>query len=743
MSMLGEVKLYEGNDFGAHQATPVKGMKKSRRSFFSKFKNIFKSKQDKHVAKYGDSSSNYEKYRDLKHGRRETTSSLNEDTEDEPDERSLEGECDRMQEESVDYDSLTSVSPASRNSFSSSQKGAVVEDRTSERMDQTDEVDKVEKEIMEEEEVEGKRVGEGETSMCNDDNKMNETSNMEETHIEKEKEQTKQIETKLQVQNENGETNRNNNFRKSFEFLDNDVPVVLGYIVGEILGTGMSGKVRLGRKIGDENNQVALKIISKNRKSPLMMRLLETELSVMKKLNTHPHILRLIDSEKDVPYQESLTSEVDRSICMALEVASNGELFDYILHTDVFNEALARTYFTQLASAIAYCHDNGVIHRDIKPENLLLDSNFQLKVADFGLSSNKNNMQELLSTECGTKAYMAPEVLSKHRYLGEKTDSWSIGVVLFIMLSGNPPFQIANLQDWWFKQLATNRPERFWKAHLSYYRDFPRTAMSILGKMFQPNPKYRQNVKQILKDPWMDKKVMDEQELFQVMLGRKLAVQQAKLKERKNAIANKEASQKAAASFCAAAGIAATTTSVDPFNTKISRSIQRVASSECLESEEGLPPVLQEKEDIGFFMNDNFYEIYTGADGFAALDKILSLLMSHNLFKPLSSIQKENRFSYLVKASDLDFQLNLYRVIEEGETSTEITMVKMKRLTGDMYTFGLMYKLVHETLSQTKVRFNSDIVVIEDDSDNENIQDKKKPLTYVEQSILDEYNDIF
>merc|ERR1712070_1060007 len=500
--------------------------------------------------------------------------------------------------------------------------------------DQTDEVDKVEKEIMEEEEVEGKRVGEGETSMCNDDNKMNETSNMEETHIEKEKEQTKQIETKLQVQNENGETNRNNNFRKSFEFLDNDVPVVLGYMVGEILGTGMSGKVRLGRKIGDENNQVALKIISKNRKSPLMMRLLETELSVMKKLNTHPHILRLIDSEKDVPYQESLTSEVDR----------NGELFDYILHTDVFNEALARTYFTQLASAIAYCHDNGVIHRDIKPENLLLDSNFQLKVADFGLSSNKNNMQELLSTECGTKAYMAPEVLSKHRYLGEKTDSWSIGVVLFIMLSGNPPFQIANLQDWWFKQLATNRPERFWKAHLSYYRDFPRTAMSILGKMFQPNPKYRQNVKQILKDPWMDKKVMDEQELFQVMLGRKLAVQQAKLKERKNAIANKEASQKAAASFCAAAGIAATTTSVDPFNTKISRSIQRVASSECLESEEGLPPVLQEKEDIGFFMNDNFYEIYTGADGFAALDKILGLLMSHNLFKPLSSIQKKTDF---------------------------------------------------------------------------------------------------
>merc|ERR1712070_1284534 len=599
--------------------------------------------------------------------------------------------------------------------------------------DQTDEVDKVEKEIMEEEEVEGKRVGEGETSMCNDDNKMNETSNMEETHIEKEKEQTKQIETKLQVQNENGETNRNNNFRKSFEFLDNDVPVVLGYMVGEILGTGMSGKVRLGRKIGDENNQVALKIISKNRKSPLMMRLLETELSVMKKLNTHPHILRLIDSEKDVPYQESLTSEVDR----------NGELFDYILHTDVFNEALARTYFTQLASAIAYCHDNGVIHRDIKPENLLLDSNFQLKVADFGLSSNKDNMQELLSTECGTKAYMAPEVLSKHRYLGEKTDSWSIGVVLFIMLSGNPPFQIANLQDWWFKQLATNRPERFWKAHLSYYRDFPLTVMSILGKMFQPNPKYRQNVKQILKDPWMDKKVMDEQELFQVMLGRKLAVQQAKLKERKNAIANKEASQKAAASFCAAAGIAATTTSVDPFNTKISRSIQRVASSECLESEEGLPPVLQEKEDIGFFMNDNFYEIYTGADGFAALDKILSLLMSHNLFKPLSSIQKKNRFSYLVKASDLDFQLNLYRVIEEGETSTEITMVKMKRLTGDMYTFGLMYKLVHETLSQTKVRFNSDIVVIEDDSDNENIQDKKKPLTFVEQSILDEYNDIF
>jgi len=527
---------------------------------------------------------------------------------------------------------------------------------------------------------------------------------------------------------------------KNFDFTADDSPIVLGYIAGDILGTGMSGKVKLGQHIHDPKKKAALKIISTDKKSPLMLRLLETELRVMKRINSHPNILKLIDCAKNVPYQETPTSQIDNSICMALEVATNGELFDYILHSNVFEETLARTYAYQLTSAISYCHDHGIIHRDIKPENLLLDSNFQLKVADFGLSSDKDKFEEFLSTECGTKAYMAPEILSKNKYIGEKSDCWSIGVVLFIMLSGNPPFQIADTSDWWFKQLALNRPERFWKAHLSYYAKFPREAMSILGRIFQPNPKYRYTVKQIVQDNWMTSKKLDKDELFKQMEGRKLKVQEAKLNEKKKALASKEASQNAAATFCKAAGV--TNNIVDPFQAKVCRTIQPETLNDSIDRENILPPIYK-KTEIEQFTNSSFYQIYTGSDGFTVVDKVLSLIMTHRFFQPISMLQKKDAFSYLIKGANEEFTLNVYRErVENIEAASEpnyFTMVQLRLVKGDRISFGRKFKLIHQALSQARVRFNSDIVVIQDEADAEN----RESFANSNDVILNEKLDIF
>jgi len=527
---------------------------------------------------------------------------------------------------------------------------------------------------------------------------------------------------------------------KNFDFTADDSPIVLGYIAGDILGTGMSGKVKLGQHIHDPKKKAALKIISTDKKSPLMLRLLETELRVMKRINSHPNILKLIDCAKNVPYQETPTSQIDNSICMALEVATNGELFDYILHSNVFEETLARTYAYQLTSAISYCHDHGIIHRDIKPENLLLDSNFQLKVADFGLSSDKDKFEEFLSTECGTKAYMAPEILSKNKYIGEKSDCWSIGVVLFIMLSGNPPFQIADTSDWWFKQLALNRPERFWKAHLSYYAKFPREAMSILGRIFQPNPKYRYTVKQIVQDNWMTSKKLDKDELFKQMEGRKLKVQEAKLNEKKKALASKEASQNAAATFCKAAGV--TNNIADPFQAKVCRTIQPEASNDSIDRENILPPIYK-KTEIEHFTNSSFYQIYTGSDGFTVIDKVLSLIMTHRFFQPISMLQKKDAFSYLIKGANEEFTLNVYRErVENIEAASEpnyLTMVELRLVRGDRISFGRKFNLIHQALSLARVRFNSDIVVIQDETNSEN----QESLANSNDVILNEKIDMF
>lgn len=82
-------------------------------------------------------------------------------------------------------------------------------------------------------------------------------------------------------------------------------------------------------------------------------------------------------------------------------------------------------------------------------------------------------MPQLLKTECGTRSYMAPEVLARQTYDGAKADCWSAGVVLFIMLSGNPPFQMARPGDWWFNQFLEKHPDRFWKSHKRYSPHFP------------------------------------------------------------------------------------------------------------------------------------------------------------------------------------------------------------------------------------------------------------------------------
>lgn len=89
-----------------------------------------------------------------------------------------------------------------------------------------------------------------------------------------------------------------------------------------------------------------------------------------------------------------------------------------------------------------------------RPENILLDSNFQLKLADFGLANITSDADTVLETECGTKSYMAPEIFEHQGYYGGSVDVWSAGVVLFIMLCGSPPFDIANGKDWWFKAVS-------------------------------------------------------------------------------------------------------------------------------------------------------------------------------------------------------------------------------------------------------------------------------------------------
>ena len=174
-----------------------------------------------------------------------------------------------------------------------------------------------------------------------------------------------------------------------------------------------------------------MKIIKKDKCDDQYLATLTNEIKIMKQLD-HPNIVKLYEIYQDT-----------RNIYLITEYLEGGELFDLILKSKHFNENIAAKIMKQLLSAIAYCHSKKIVHRDLKPENLLIvkTNTYEIKVIDFGLSRTFEPNKNMYS-RMGTPFYIAPEVLKK-KY-NEKCDVWACGVILYILLSGNPPFNGKN-----------------------------------------------------------------------------------------------------------------------------------------------------------------------------------------------------------------------------------------------------------------------------------------------------------
>mmetsp|Transcript_12274 Transcript_12274/g.21903 ORF Transcript_12274/g.21903 Transcript_12274/m.21903 type:complete len:343 (+) Transcript_12274:391-1419(+) len=257
---------------------------------------------------------------------------------------------------------------------------------------------------------------------------------------------------------------------------------------GKVLGRGNFSIVRQAEDVVT-GQEVAVKCMSKRALEDEDKEAIKREVEILQGLE-HPNIIKLYGmyEDKDTFY-------------VVTELLQGGELFDRIVDKEFYSEQMAAKVVKTIAQALQFCNEVGVVHRDLKPENVLLvnkDDDTSLKLADFGFAKEVNPEGDAeLKTTCGTPGYVAPEIISGKRY-GKEVDMWSLGVILYILLCGYPPFYDDN-QAQLFKKIK--------KGSYTFDQDFwgevSDSAKDLVQSLLVVDPKSRFTVEEVLNHPWV------------------------------------------------------------------------------------------------------------------------------------------------------------------------------------------------------------------------------------------------
>lgn len=263
---------------------------------------------------------------------------------------------------------------------------------------------------------------------------------------------------------------------------------------------------------------------------------IKNEIETLKCLR-HEHIVRLLAYNLNAKYPDRSGKTRD-VILLVLEYAAGGELFDILYYTEKLEPILARTYFRQLVAGIECMHANGIIHRDIKPQNLLLDNKYNLKITDFGLSKidpTGNPHIKMNDWHVGTRGYQAPEILLRQKDYDLKVDIFAMGVVLFILLGGYPPFEHAKDSDKWYQFIVHKKYKNFWKSHRNC--GLRQAETDLITRMLCYDPDKRISIAKIKKHQWFvnDKEMLCNSDLIKVLRYR-----HQRMEQQRNADPNKQ-----------------------------------------------------------------------------------------------------------------------------------------------------------------------------------------------------------
>ena len=355
--------------------------------------------------------------------------------------------------------------------------------------------------------------------ICSDDKKNKSKENIESKTNDKKNEiiinnalkDGKQSDSNTSPDTPKKETNENNDKKKINDktlinknlkttyvvALDSSVFVTKGgrkpdevYIKEKTLGSGSFGTVYLV-KHKQLHRYFAMKAIKKVSKSKIDEEGLMNEINILKKMD-HPNILKITDFYSQKNEYDIIT-----------EYCQEGELFNEIKQYAPFNETITAHYMRQILTAVCYCHGMNIVHRDLKPENILIVKRTKngchpIKIIDFGTAKvfSKEKSEHLL---IGSAYYIAPEVLSRN--YTEKCDIWSCGVIMYILLTGRPPF-FGNTDSEIMYRIKSG------KYDLSKYpwSVVSKEAKDLIKALLQPNPNMRLSAEQALKHPWFSSK---------------------------------------------------------------------------------------------------------------------------------------------------------------------------------------------------------------------------------------------
>jgi 5'-AMP-activated protein kinase catalytic alpha subunit len=265
--------------------------------------------------------------------------------------------------------------------------------------------------------------------------------------------------------------------------MSNGTIISTRYRLERTIGKGSYGKVKLAVDL-QTGQRVAIKFIARSSiRKPAHTIRIRREINLLTAL-FHGNIVGLYG-----------TLETVTDIILVMEYVEGADLFERIVgHADQrYPEDEARPIFEQIVAAMEYCHQHRVVHRDLKPENVMVDSKGQVKLIDFGFA-NMYHPRGFLETNCGSPLYAAPEIVQGVRYIGPEVDVWSLGVILFAILTGTLPFEDEQLKGLYSKICAGT---------FTMPNYLSTGAKDLIRSMLNTDPRQRITISQVARHPWL------------------------------------------------------------------------------------------------------------------------------------------------------------------------------------------------------------------------------------------------